>query len=160
MITLVSHSLQETQRIGATLGRALHGGEVLELISDVGGGKTSFVKGLAEGLAIDDVVQSPTFTISRIYKARDGLELHHFDFYRLAEAGVVAAELAESLTQPNAIVAVEWGEIVHGVLPAQRLTLRIAALSETGRQLQFELPPGREDLAQALNDFKQTQKTA
>ena len=148
-----SEGLNDTQTLAEAVGRSLRGREVVELISDVGGGKTTFVKGLAKGLGIHDTVQSPTFTISRVYTARDDLELHHFDFYRLNEAGIVADELAESLHQPNAIVAVEWGEIVHDVLPPQRITVRLTSLGDNERRITISTPPGLDYLDDAIAKF-------
>lgn len=153
-------SLEATQALAETLGRALRGREVMEFISDVGGGKTTFVKGLARGLEITDTVQSPTFTISRIYNARDNLELHHFDFYRLNQAGVVADELAESVSQPNAITAVEWGEIVHDVLPAQRMTIHLSSLGETDRKITITTPQGFDHIDKALASYAEHGHTA
>jgi tRNA threonylcarbamoyladenosine biosynthesis protein TsaE len=123
------------RHFGEKIGKHLHGGEVIELVGDVGAGKTTFVKGLALGLDIDDTVQSPTFTISRVYEARDGLELAHYDFYRLSEPGIMAMEIAESLAEPCSIVVIEWAGIVENVLPARRLTIEIESLSDTERQL-------------------------
>lgn len=123
-------TLKDTQDLAATIGRAVRGGEVLEFISDLGGGKTAFVKGLGVGMGVKDVVQSPTFALSQIHKASRGLELHHFDFYRLTEPGVMSAELAESLYQTNAVTAIEWGEIVHNILPSDRITVNIASSSK------------------------------
>jgi tRNA threonylcarbamoyladenosine biosynthesis protein TsaE len=160
MITSVTRSLDETQNLAKHIGAVLHGGEVFELVSDVGGGKTAFVKGLARGLGVDETVQSPTFTISRIYHARNGLELHHFDFYRLPEAGIVAAELAESLAQPNAIVAIEWGEVVHNVLPAARATISITSPDDTTRRFSIELPKQYDYLLPVLQQFTNQQKLA
>ena len=158
--TFKSESLEDTQALAEAIGRALRGREVIELISDIGGGKTTFVKGLAKGLDVHDTVQSPTFTISRIYNARDDLELHHFDFYRLNEAGIVADELAESLHQPNVITAVEWGEIVHDVLPAQRITVRLTSLGDTERTVIITTPNGLEYLDDAIAAFLNTRHIA
>jgi len=158
--TFKSESLDDTQALAEAIGRALRGREVIELISDIGGGKTTFVKGLARGLDVHDTVQSPTFTISRIYNARDDLELHHFDFYRLNEAGIVADELAESLHQPNVITAVEWGEIVHDVLPAQRITVRLTSLGDTERTVIITTPNGLEYLDDAITTFLNTRHIA
>ena len=108
---------------GARVGALVRGGEMIELIGDVGAGKTTFTKGLGEGLKVDDDVQSPSFTISREYQARDGLELHHYDFYRLNDPGVVKYELAESVANPQVITVVEWGETARDVLPDERVTL-------------------------------------
>jgi tRNA threonylcarbamoyladenosine biosynthesis protein TsaE len=159
-LTFTSKNLEETQAIAQALGRALRGREVIEFISDVGGGKTTFVKGLAKGLGITDTVQSPTFTISRIYNGRDDLELHHFDFYRLNEAGIVADELAESVNQPNGIVAVEWGEIVHDVLPADRITIRLTSLGDTERKIVMTIPEKFIYVHDALTAFQNTRHMA
>jgi tRNA threonylcarbamoyladenosine biosynthesis protein TsaE len=120
----------------------LKGGEVIELVSDLGGGKTTFVRGLTEGLGSSDHVASPTFTISRQYKTADqrNLTLYHFDFYRLDEPGIVAAELAEVIDDPQAIVAIEWASIVHDVLPKDHVTLTLKSVGETTRDITFEYP--------------------
>lgn len=116
---------------------ALHfrGGEIIELVGDVGAGKTTFVKGLAEGLGVKETVQSPSFTLFARYKATRGRSLHHYDFYRLDDPGLVAYDLAESLEEPAAITVVEWADTVAHVLPASRIVIRFAPTSETGRKL-------------------------
>lgn len=126
--------------LGAKFGSVLRGGEVIELIGDVGAGKTTFVKGLAKGLKIDEDVQSPSFTISRNYPARDDLTLNHYDFYRLSDAGIMNMEIAETFNNPHSITVVEWGESVHDVLPDERIVVEIAYLPKTGREIQFKIP--------------------
>ncbi len=123
---------------GARLGTLLKGGEIIELIGDVGAGKTTLTKGIAEGLRIDEDVQSPSFTISRVYDARDSLLLAHYDFYRLHDAGIMANELHETANDPRAIIIIEWADIVAGVLPSHRLTIHITPLSETARSLELK----------------------
>ena len=135
----VSHSPATTELLGSKLGGRLKGGEVVELVSDVGGGKTTFVRGMAHGIGTSDVVASPTFTISREYRA-DKFTLYHFDFYRLPEPGIVAAELAEVVHDPQAVVVVEWGEMVEDVLPAQRLIVTFISPSPSDRELTFTYP--------------------
>lgn len=125
----------ETQELAKKLGASLRGGEIIELVGDVGAGKTSFTKGLARGLKIDEDVQSPSFTISRVYEARDGLRLAHYDFYRLADAGIMKDELAETLQDPETITVIEWADIVEGVLPTDRLTIQFESPTETSREL-------------------------
>lgn len=127
--TFTCPTLADTQALAAIIGGVVKGGETIELLSDLGGGKTAFTKGLGKGMGVKDVVQSPTFALSQIHSADHNLELHHFDFYRLTEPGVMKAELAESLAQPNAVVAVEWGDIVHDILPKNRITVHLAASS-------------------------------
>ncbi len=126
-------SADEMLRLGTMLGASLRGGEVIELIGDVGAGKTTFTKGLALGLGIVDDVQSPTFTVSRIYPARDDLVLAHYDFYRLNEPGVLKLELEQAVHDVGMVTVLEWGDIVEGVLPDDRLQIRFLAQSETDR---------------------------
>lgn len=123
----------ETKSLAEKIGASLKGGEVFELIGDVGAGKTTFVKGLAKGLAVDDDVQSPSFTISRVYAARDGLELVHYDFYRLTDAGIMANELSEMVHDATTVTVIEWADIVEGILPEHRYTLSFESPTENTR---------------------------
>jgi tRNA threonylcarbamoyladenosine biosynthesis protein TsaE len=122
-----STSSGDTEKLGELLGSRLNGGEVIELRSDLGGGKTTFVRGLVRGSGSRDRVSSPTFTLSRIYKAGK-LEIHHFDFYRLADPGILADQLAESVQGDN-VVVVEWADIVKDVLPEQRISIEFKPTS-------------------------------
>lgn len=142
------------RRLGCLVGTRLRGGEVIELVGDVGVGKTTFVKGIGEGLQVDDDVQSPSFTISRVYSCRDDLELHHYDLYRLSVAGVMEYELAESLQQPHVVTVIEWAETVHNVLPEQRLVITINYQpQDEGRQVTMQLPNGFEYLSVLQEDI-------
>jgi tRNA threonylcarbamoyladenosine biosynthesis protein TsaE len=138
--TFESDSAERTTSIGKMLGSCLQGGEVIELVSDLGGGKTTFVRGLAEGFGSDDAVASPSFTISYVYGRADGKALHHFDFYRLDDPGIVANELAEVVEDPECVVAVEWGEIVHDVLPKNHIVVSLVATQETKRNITINYP--------------------
>lgn len=132
-----STSLEDTLVLAEQIGSRLRGGEVIELVSDLGGGKTTFVKGLAKGMGSQDIVHSPSFTLTNQYKAGDKM-LHHFDFYRLLTPGIIENELAELLAEPHTVVAVEWADIVEDVLPAQRITVQIKATGETNRKFSFD----------------------
>lgn len=118
-------------------------------MSDLGGGKTTFVRGLVRGAGSRDKVASPTFTISREYKAAS-FNIYHFDFYRLSTAGIVADELAEVVRDPQAVTVVEWGDIVHDVLPAKRLTVKLELTGESSRQITFSYPPELTYLVEGL----------
>jgi tRNA threonylcarbamoyladenosine biosynthesis protein TsaE len=124
--------------LGEKIGRLLKGGGVVELVSDLGGGKTVMVKGLASGLGYEGEVTSPTFTISRVYNLPDERELHHFDFYRLGSSDIVVQELAEVLDDPAVIVAIEWAANAGDVLPINRLRVGIERISENERQITVE----------------------
>lgn len=122
---------------------------MIELVSDLGGGKTTFVRGLARGLRSADRVASPTFTISKVYQAADK-QLHHFDFYRLHEAGIIADELAEVVDDPQNITVVEWGDIVQNVLPAKRLTITIHRTGDDSRDIMVHYPDALHYLVEAM----------
>ena len=131
---------QQMRDLGAKIGSHLKGGEVFELIGDVGAGKTTFVKGLACGLGIDDDVQSPSFTINRRYNTTKGITLNHYDFYRLSDAGIMSMEIAESLSDPNNITVIEWSENVKDALPNDRIIVKIDYLADEGRSISIDMP--------------------
>lgn len=108
-------------------------------MSDLGGGKTTFVRGLAKGFGSTDTVASPTFTVSKEYTAGNK-RVAHYDFYRLHDAGLLQFELAESVHDPDTVVVVEWGDIVRNVLPATRMTIHITATESESRSLKLTIP--------------------
>lgn len=124
-----------TKELGEQIGLQLKGGEVFQLVGDVGAGKTTFVKGLAVGLGIEEDVQSPSFTISRVYEGRDGLQLVHYDFYRLTDPGIMASEVAEMVSDPFSVTVIEWADIVEGVLPENHYTITFASPTEDSRAI-------------------------
>lgn len=111
------------------LGNRLRGGEVIELRSDLGGGKTTFTRGLVKGAGSADRVSSPTFTLNRQYKAKH-FDIHHFDFYRLDHPGILEDQLAEALANRD-VVVVEWAKIVKNVLPHERITVEFQATANS-----------------------------
>ena len=137
----------EMREFGERLGALVQGGEVIELIGDVGAGKTTFVRGLARGMGVSETVQSPSFTINRVYDASHDRRLVHYDFYRLADPGIMADELAEAIADVATVVVIEWAAAVEHVLPADRLTIRIVSPTETSRQLSVE---GTGDMSKIL----------
>ncbi|HUP26581.1 MAG TPA: tRNA (adenosine(37)-N6)-threonylcarbamoyltransferase complex ATPase subunit type 1 TsaE [Candidatus Limnocylindrales bacterium] len=135
-----------TEKFGERLGHNLRGGEIIELISDLGGGKTTLTRGIARGAGSKNVVGSPTFTLSKVYTA-PAFNIYHYDFYRLQAAGLMEYELADIISDPKAVLIIEWGEVVQHVLPARRLTITIRKLSDGSRQLDCSYP---EDLSYLL----------
>jgi tRNA threonylcarbamoyladenosine biosynthesis protein TsaE len=127
-----------TSRLGERLGAVLVAPMTLELISDLGGGKTTFVQGLARGLGYQGEVTSPTFTLSRIYELPGERELHHFDLYRLSGSDVVVDELADVTGQAGIIIAIEWPDTARQILPSDHLSLTFIATGDDERRLEFE----------------------
>ena len=118
-------SEQEMLEFGKSFASQLSDAHVIELIGDVGAGKTTFVRGLAEGLGIKEPVTSPSFTISKSYAIPGGKTLVHYDFYRLPDPGLMAEDLEENLNDENSIVIVEWADSVSNLLPENHIKLEI-----------------------------------
>lgn len=129
------------KQLGEAIGRSVSGSEVLELVGDIGAGKTTLTKGIARALGINEPVQSPTFTISRVYDSPKGLRLAHYDFYRLSEAGIMGDEIREAMDD-DSVVVVEWAGAVDDDLPKDRLVVKITTISEEERLVEFH-PGGK-----------------
>lgn len=130
---------KQTIELAGSIGANLKGGEVIELIADVGGGKTTFVKGLAKGAGSKNHVSSPTFTISKVYKTPK-FEIIHFDFYRLEYVELVEYEVQEAIYDPKTVIVVEWSDCVKHVLPNERLTINFILGQNEERTLCFSYP--------------------
>jgi len=133
-----TESSEQTIELGTRIGKRLVGGEVIELISDLGGGKTTFVRGLAEGFGSKEPVASPSFAISFVYSVDGIKELYHYDFYRLNEPGILKDELLETLGDDASVVVIEWGDIVRDFLPKDSIKVSIKKNSENEREFIFE----------------------
>lgn len=125
------------RQFGERLGQQVTGGQVLELVGDVGAGKTTLVRGIALGMGVDETVQSPSFTINRVYDGTNGRRLVHYDFYRLQDPGIMANELAEAVADKDNVIIIEWGDVIEQILPTDRLTIRITSPSETTREIEI-----------------------
>ena len=134
-----SKNSKQTEALAFQLGELLRGGEIIELIGDVGVGKTTFVRGLARGIGSRDRVTSPTFTVSKVYEGSQ-INLHHYDFYRLEDFKVIKKELEEVLSHDAASVILEWAGGVDEVLPDEHVKVQLEVKSENSRILRFVIP--------------------
>ncbi len=150
--TFNSNDPECTVRIGEAIGHALSGGEIIEISSDLGGGKTTLTRGIAAGAGSADAVASPTFTVSKMYEA-DTLTLYHFDFYRLQEAGLASYELIDALEDPRGVVIIEWGNAVAASLPEKRIHINIVHTGETERELAFSIPEQYQAIKKQLENI-------
>ncbi len=144
-----THTPTETEKLGYKIGKTLQGSEIIELISDIGGGKTTLVRGIVSGAGSQDAVASPTFTISKTYKA-NRLTLVHFDFYRLQDPGIISNELEEYLQEKDTAVLIEWPKIINDFLPQKKLRISIEAIDENVRKFHFECPKQLEYIIKEL----------
>ena len=132
--TFISHSVNETESYAEQLAATFVGGETLLLRGDLGAGKTHFVKGLARGLGIDDVITSPTFALHNSYAGR--LTLNHFDFYRIEDSEEVAIlGLDEFFCDKEGVAAIEWSENVANLLPKRCITVTIDKIDDNTRKI-------------------------
>ncbi len=144
-----SRSPEETQELAMIIGANLRGGELIELVSDVGGGKTTFVKGLVKGAGSKDHVSSPTFSISKEYHTKM-FKIVHFDFYRLTDAELMDYEILEAVDDKQSVVVVEWSDIVQHILPKDRVRIKISTIAEAQRTYDISMPSKYEYLIKGL----------
>ncbi|TCT18953.1 tRNA threonylcarbamoyladenosine biosynthesis protein TsaE [Melghiribacillus thermohalophilus] len=127
----MTHSDEETKTLASRLARQLKPGDVITLEGDLGAGKTTFTKGLANGLNISRTVNSPTFTIVKEY---DGdIPLYHMDVYRLEESEEDIG--FDEYFHGDGVSVVEWPSFIHEFLPAERLDIQILYVSENERKI-------------------------
>ncbi len=121
--TLRSDGPDRTRDIGRSLGRAAGAGVVLALVGELGAGKTQLTKGVADGLDVRSVVNSPTFVLMNEHAGR--LRLFHIDAYRLddPEEALTAGLLDDR--QADGVVVVEWADRLDGWLPEERLEITL-----------------------------------
>jgi tRNA threonylcarbamoyladenosine biosynthesis protein TsaE len=103
----VTNSPGETERVGTVLGKQLRAGDIVLLTGELGAGKTTFVRGVAQGTGSRAQVASPTFQLIRVYPGR--VQLAHVDLYRVENEAELADLGLEELAEGGAVV-VEWGE--------------------------------------------------
>ncbi len=103
-----SKSYIKTVEYGKKFGKSLKGGEVILLSGELGSGKTSFTKGIAMGLDIEESVTSPSFAIMNIYQGK--ICLYHFDFYRIEDDSEMENLLEDYIYRKEGVSVIEWGE--------------------------------------------------
>ena len=131
-----THTSEETIELGRQLSKQLPNGAVVILNGDLGVGKTTFVRGVAQGLNIKDVVQSPTFNIMKVYFKADR-PLIHIDAYRLADNNVDIG-LDEYIGYESGITIIEWPQFISELIPENRISITISRINETERDILVE----------------------
>ena len=130
-----TNSEAETLRLGEQLAHAIPDGMTLLLQGDLGAGKTTLVRGIAKGLNIKDVVQSPTFNIMKIYFKGDR-PLIHIDAYRLADINNDIG-LDEYIGYESGITVIEWPMFIKNLLPENAIEVNITNDGDDNRTLKF-----------------------
>ena len=143
---MITKNESETIALGNKLGQLLPKGSVVALEGDLAGGKTTFTKGIGEALGVKQVINSPTFTILKIYNGR--LPLYHIDAYRLENNDY---DLGISEYEEEGIMVVEWPKYYANYLPAEYLEVRFEYIDDDTREITF-IPHGEryEDIVKEM----------
>lgn len=149
MISMYRENEEELRALGRRVGQLLQAGDVLVLTGDLGVGKTTFTKGLAVGLEIEQMIKSPTYTIVREYEGR--LPLYHLDVYRIGD-DPDSIDLDDFL-YGNGVTVIEWGELLDVSLLDDYVQVSIERAGD-GREVRFNAHGARSRvlLEELLND--------
>lgn len=134
---MISCSAEQTIDLGYRLGCLLKKGMYLTLIGDLAGGKTTFMKGVGKALHVKGVINSPTFTILKIYEG--DIDLYHIDAYRLENNEY---DLGLDEFDDEGVVAVEWPQYYERYLPKEYLEIRFNYIDDDTREISF-VPHGQ-----------------
>jgi tRNA threonylcarbamoyladenosine biosynthesis protein TsaE len=137
---LTSHSPEQTQKLGVSIGELALPGDILFLVGSLGTGKTCLTQGIAWGLGIKEYTMSPSFVIVRELYGR--LPLYHIDLYRLDHLEEIVELGLDDYLYGNGVCVVEWAEKGLSVLPTEHLLIQISLLSDTERSFQLK-PSGK-----------------
>src|SRR4030042_1317372 len=131
VIKLISHSQEQTQRLGIRLGELAQAGDVLLLTGNLGSGKPCLTQGLAWRLGVKEYAFSPSFVIMREYHGR--LTLYHLDFYRLDRIEEIADLGLDEYLYGKGVCVVEWAENGMAVLPEKNFLINLSYISDLTR---------------------------
>ena len=137
---LVTHSPEETQRLGARLGELAVPGDIYLLTGALGTGKTCLTQGIARGLNIKELAVSPSFVLVRELHGR--LPLYHIDLYRLDNIEEIIDLGLDEYFYGSGVCVIEWAEKGLSAMPEEHLLIQIDYLADTERRLQL-IPGGK-----------------
>ncbi|MEK7521534.1 MAG: tRNA (adenosine(37)-N6)-threonylcarbamoyltransferase complex ATPase subunit type 1 TsaE [Patescibacteria group bacterium] len=135
---VVTKSAQATQKVGRDFGNNLKGGEVVGLVGDLGGGKTTFVQGLAQRIGVKERIISPTFIIVREYENKFGGNLYHVDLYRLEnnlKQELINLGINNFSKDPKNVIVVEWADKARKYLPISTTWVEFVNEGENKRNI-------------------------
>ena len=122
-------TLEQTKHLAEQFADSLKVGNVVLLSGDLGAGKTTFTQFVFKYLGVQGVVNSPTFSVLKTYKA-NGLVLNHFDAYRINTAEAIECGFDEVISSGEGITFIEWSENIKELLPAQCVRINITLQGE------------------------------
>lgn len=135
MNKIISHSAEETEKIGFEIAKRLNGNEVIALFGGLGMGKTAFTRGLSRGLGVDCGVSSPTFALVNEYSGK--YNIYHFDMYRVSTWDDLYSTGFFDYLETGVLV-IEWSENIEGALPDNAIRISISKGSSDNERI-FEI---------------------
>lgn len=140
---IISYSPMETMELATELAQTLVGGEVLALHGDLGGGKTTFTKGLAEALKVVETVTSPTFVMLKSYPAKllnnQKIEFVHIDAYRSDTLDdIKSVGIEDYLNRKDVVMVVEWAEKIMEILPYNMIEINFKFIDNNTREIEIK----------------------
>jgi tRNA threonylcarbamoyladenosine biosynthesis protein TsaE len=128
-------SPQETIKLGKKIGEVLKKGDVIAYLGNLGAGKTTLTRGIALGLGLDDVVISPTFSIVNEYENENGINVYHFDMYRIKNETELEFTGYYDYPQKDSVFIIEWSENIKNILPSSTVFISIETIDEQTREI-------------------------
>lgn len=141
MSRIIIKNENDTKEFGLKLAEQLKAGDVVALVGDLGTGKTTLSKYIAQGLGIDEVITSPTFTIVQEYH-QGRLPLYHFDVYRIGDIEEMYEMGYEEYFFGEGVSVVEWADMIEEIIPEDAKIIFIEYGAEEGQRIyrcNFEL---------------------
>lgn len=154
-LDIISHSAEQTQRLGARLGALLVPGDIICLSGDMGAGKTVFSVGIGTGWGSKTPLTSPTFNLVHDHtRSADSQHLYHLDCYRLEKPSDADSIGIDEILSGRGAVILEWPENILSILPKQRLWIDIRVVEPTRRNFALVAEGKRyEDLISKFREF-------
>ena len=149
-LKLITHSPEQTQQLGTSIGKLALPGDVFLLIGELGTGKTCLTQGIAWGLDIREYTLSPTFVIMREHYGR--LPLYHIDLYRLDHIEEIMDLGLDDYLYGGGVCVVEWAEKGLSIMPEEHLLIEISHLS--GDERRFQLTSDAQRYQELLEQLK------
>ena len=135
-LKLITHNVEQTQKLGVSIGKLAEPGDIFLLVGELGAGKTCLTQGIAWGLNIQEYTLSPSFVIMRELHGR--LPLYHMDFYRLDNIAEISDLGLDDYLYGKGVCVIEWANKGLSVLPEDHLLIKIDYLSDNERNFVIE----------------------
>ncbi len=136
MFNLTTHSPEETQQIGISIGQTAQAGDLILLVGNLGAGKTCLTQGICWGAGFNGFASSPSFVLVKEYQGR--LMIYHIDLYRLDDIEEIAELGLDDYLYSDGLCVIEWADKAPDYFPSDHLLISIDHVSEIKRNLRIE----------------------